>query len=123
MNVVTGDHNRVRENLRIVPMTSEHYKTFLEKFVVQDKQIEKFQQNVRELNGALQTQIRDPIQIFKEPSHDTITATHDRRHVHSQFREHHSTQLRPFMSLSSPNISTAAPKSWIWKLSANTSFT
>src|ERR1035441_3235762 len=36
-----------------------------------------------------------PIQIFKEPSHDTITATHDRRHVHSPFREHHATQLHP----------------------------
>jgi hypothetical protein len=57
--VVTTDHNRVRENLKIVPQSSEHYKTFLEKFVVQDKQIETFLKNVRDLNVTMQTQIRD----------------------------------------------------------------
>jgi hypothetical protein len=49
----------VRENLKIVPMSSEHYKTFLEKFVAQDKQIETFLATTRELNTTLQAQIRD----------------------------------------------------------------
>ncbi|MSQ96847.1 MAG: hypothetical protein EXR98_20155 [Gemmataceae bacterium] len=57
--ILTADHTRVRENLKIIPMTSEHYKTFLEKFVAQDKQIETFQKNVRDLNATMQTQIRD----------------------------------------------------------------
>jgi hypothetical protein len=57
--IVTADHNRVRENLKIVPQTSEHYKAFLEKFVAQDKQIEAFQKNVRELNTTMQAQIRE----------------------------------------------------------------
>ena len=57
--IVTADHTRVRENLKIIPMNSDHYKTFLEKFVAQDKQIETFQKNVRDLNATMQTQIRD----------------------------------------------------------------
>ncbi len=59
LTIVTGDHNRVRENLKIIPMSSEHYKTALEKFVAQDKQIETFQKNVRDLNATLQGHIRD----------------------------------------------------------------
>jgi hypothetical protein len=59
LNIVTGDHARVRENLKIVPMTSEHYKTFLEKFVNQDKQIETLQTTLRELNAALLRRQRD----------------------------------------------------------------
>ena len=59
LEIVTGDHNRVRENLKIVPMSSDYYKTFLEKFVAQDKQIETFQTNLRQLNTTMQTQIRD----------------------------------------------------------------
>ncbi len=59
LTIVTTDHNRVRENLKIIPMNSEHYKTFLEKFVAQDKQIEAFQKNVRELNTTMQSQVRE----------------------------------------------------------------
>ncbi len=59
LTIVTTDHNRVRENLKIVPMSSEHYKTFLEKFVAQDKQIETFLKNVRDLNATMQAQIRE----------------------------------------------------------------
>lgn len=57
--IITADHNRVRENLKIIPQSSEHYKTFLEKFVSQDKQIETFQKNVRDLNATMQSQIRE----------------------------------------------------------------
>ncbi|MBI3821910.1 MAG: DUF4139 domain-containing protein [Planctomycetes bacterium] len=59
LTILTADHTRVRENLKIIPMTSDHYKTFLEKFVAQDKQIESYQKNVRDLNATSQTQIRD----------------------------------------------------------------
>jgi dynactin complex subunit len=59
LEIVTGDHNRVRENLKIVPPSSEHYKAFLEKFVAQDKQIETYQGKLRELNTALAVQGRD----------------------------------------------------------------
>jgi hypothetical protein len=59
LTIVSADHNRVRENLKIVPMTSEHYKTFLEKFVAQDKQIESLQGDLRRLNATMQTQSRD----------------------------------------------------------------
>jgi len=29
--------------------------------------------------------------VIKEPSHDTTTSTHDRRHAHPQLRDHHAT--------------------------------
>jgi hypothetical protein len=57
--VVTADHTRVRENLKIIPMSSEHYKTFLEKFVAQDKQIEAHQKTARDLTATLTGQTRD----------------------------------------------------------------
>ena len=59
LQVVTVDHTRVRENLKIVPPSSEHYKTFLEKFVAQDKQIESFQQQIRTLTATLQAHQRE----------------------------------------------------------------
>ena len=59
LTIVTADHTRVRENLKIVPPNSEHYKAFLEKFVAQDKQIEGYQKNVRDLNATLLGQTRD----------------------------------------------------------------
>jgi hypothetical protein len=59
LTVLTADHTRVRENLKIIPMTSEHYKTFLEKFVAQDRQIEGHQKTVRDLNAVMQQQMRD----------------------------------------------------------------
>jgi hypothetical protein len=40
-------------------MSSEHYKTFLEKFVAQDKQIEAQQKTLRDLTTTLQGQTRD----------------------------------------------------------------
>ncbi|MSQ95579.1 MAG: DUF4139 domain-containing protein [Gemmataceae bacterium] len=57
LTIVTADHTRVRENLKVIPMSSDFYKTFLEKFVAQDKQIETFQKNVRDMNATLQGQI------------------------------------------------------------------
>jgi septal ring factor EnvC (AmiA/AmiB activator) len=59
LNVVTTDNARVRENLKIIPQTSEFYKPMLEKFVNQDKQIETQQTQVRTLTATMQTQMRD----------------------------------------------------------------
>ena len=33
LDLLSKDQARLRENLKIIPMTSEHYKKFLEKFV------------------------------------------------------------------------------------------
>jgi hypothetical protein len=59
LNVVTTDNARVRENLKIIPQTSEFYKPMLEKFVNQDKQIETQQTQIRTLTATMQTQMRD----------------------------------------------------------------
>src|SRR5262249_22841998 len=59
LTILSADHTRVRENLKIIPMSSEHYKTFLEKFVAQDKQIESLQKNMRDLGATMQAQMRD----------------------------------------------------------------
>jgi len=48
------DQARLRENLKIIPMTSEHYKKFLEKFVGQENRIETLQNNVLEQQTRLQ---------------------------------------------------------------------
>ena len=37
----------------------------------------------------------DQSNLSKEPSHDTATSTHDRRHAITQLRHHHATQLHP----------------------------
>ncbi len=52
------DQARLRENLKIIPMTSEHYKQFLEKFVNQETRIDTFQTQIQQLQAALQTQER-----------------------------------------------------------------
>jgi hypothetical protein len=59
LRVVLGDNARVRNNLNVIPMASEHYKTFLEKFVAQDRQIEDLQTLIRQVNATLQGQQRD----------------------------------------------------------------
>src|SRR4029077_11099097 len=58
LSFLTSDNTRVRENLKIIPMTTDHYKTFLEKFVAQDKQIESLQKRARDLSVTLQGQMR-----------------------------------------------------------------
>ena len=40
LEILAADQARVRENLKIIPQTSEHYKDFLKKFVAQEAQIE-----------------------------------------------------------------------------------
>jgi hypothetical protein len=57
-NALANDQARLRENLKIIPMTSEHYKKFLEKFVGQENRIETLQNQAAELQVVLQTQER-----------------------------------------------------------------
>lgn len=53
---LSKDQARLRENLKIIPMNSEHYKKFLEKFVGQETQIEALQMRIRELSASLEAQ-------------------------------------------------------------------
>jgi hypothetical protein len=58
LDALAKDQARLRENLKIIPMTSEHYKQFLEKFVNQEARIDTFQTQIQQLQAALQTQER-----------------------------------------------------------------
>jgi hypothetical protein len=51
--ILIADQARVRENLRFVPQSSEHYKDFLTKFVAQEKQIEEGQRQIRTQEAAV----------------------------------------------------------------------
>jgi hypothetical protein len=53
------DQARLRENLRIIPPSSEPYKTFLQKFVAQEMEIENLQRQERQLRATVQRQQRD----------------------------------------------------------------
>jgi hypothetical protein len=57
--MLTEDQTRARENLKIIPMSSDYYKTFLEKFVDQEKQFESLQTSIRQENATLESQQRD----------------------------------------------------------------
>ncbi len=59
LDVLSKDQARLRENLKIIPATSEHYKKFLEKFVGQEGRIDTFQSQIQQLQAALQSQERD----------------------------------------------------------------
>jgi hypothetical protein len=54
LKLVSDDQARVRENLRIIPQSSEHYKDFLKKFVAQETQIEEAQRTIRAQEALLQ---------------------------------------------------------------------
>ena len=53
------DQARLRDNLKIIPMNSEPYKKFLEKFVTQEMQIENLQQRVSELQASQEKQTKE----------------------------------------------------------------
>jgi hypothetical protein len=55
LKALTDDQARMRQNLNIIPQSSEHYKKFLEKFVGQESQIETLQKQVRELQASVLT--------------------------------------------------------------------
>jgi hypothetical protein len=58
LKVLTEDQARLRENLKIVPQTSEPYKNFLQKFVAQEAEIDGHQKQIRQLEVALSKQQR-----------------------------------------------------------------
>jgi hypothetical protein len=53
LKVVSDDQARLRENLRIIPQTSDPYKKFLDKFVTQETEIEDLQKNIRQVQATL----------------------------------------------------------------------
>jgi len=56
LTALTEDQSRLRENLKIIPPTSEPYKEFLQKFVDQERQIDGLQRQIRELRATVQRQ-------------------------------------------------------------------
>lgn len=59
LDLLSKDQARLRENLKIIPATSEHYKKFLEKFVGQETRIESLQAEIAQLQATLQRQERE----------------------------------------------------------------
>ncbi len=59
LKVISDDQSRLRENLRIIPQTSDPYKRFLDKFVAQETEIESLQKSVRQTQTSLQAAQRD----------------------------------------------------------------
>ena len=58
--IVTTHHGlRLRENLKIIPQSSEPFKKLLDKFLSQETEIENFQKQIRQLQTALQTRQRN----------------------------------------------------------------
>ena len=72
---LSEDQARLRENLKIIPQSSEPYKKFLEKFVNQETEIEGFQKQLRQLQAALQQQQRDMDAAFVCPGAMPVPTT------------------------------------------------
>jgi hypothetical protein len=52
LNTITTDQNRLRENLKSMPATAAAYKRYLEKFDQQETEIEKYQADIKKLQGV-----------------------------------------------------------------------
>jgi hypothetical protein len=52
LNVITTDQARLRANLREMPATAAAYKRYLQKFDEQETQIEKYQADIKKLQGT-----------------------------------------------------------------------
>ncbi len=59
LKVLSDDQSRLRENLKIIPPTSDHHKKFLEKFVNQETEIETMQKQIRTLMTSVTSQTRE----------------------------------------------------------------
>ncbi len=59
LKILTEDQARLRENLKIIPPTSDEYKSFLQKFVAREAEIDAHQKQVRQLEAALLQQQRE----------------------------------------------------------------
>jgi hypothetical protein len=56
LKIVSEDQARVRENLKIIPASAEPYKSFLQKFVAMETEIENLQRDIRRLQVDLRKQ-------------------------------------------------------------------
>lgn len=61
---LSTDQSRLRENLKIIPQTSEPYKKFLEKFVTQEGEIEGLQKQIRQLQAAVASQEKQQAKLI-----------------------------------------------------------
>jgi hypothetical protein len=52
LNVITADQDRLRKNLKEVPQSSPLYKKYLAKLEKQEGQIEKYQEDIKKLQGT-----------------------------------------------------------------------
>jgi hypothetical protein len=52
LNVLTADQDRLRKNLKEVPANSKIAKIYLDKLEVQEKKIEKYQEDIKKLEGV-----------------------------------------------------------------------
>jgi hypothetical protein len=51
LNTITEDQKRLRANLKEMPATAKAYKRYLEKFDLQETQIEKYQADIKKLHA------------------------------------------------------------------------
>ena len=58
LKILSDDQARLRENLKIIPATSDPYKGFLKKFVAQEAEIDGHQKQIRQLEAPLLKQQR-----------------------------------------------------------------
>ena len=59
LKVITDDQTRLRANLKEMPPTAAAYKRYLEKFDEQETQIEKYQAEIKKLQGIEHTQKKE----------------------------------------------------------------
>lgn len=65
LTALSSDQTRLRENLKIIPQTSEPYKNFLEKFVKQETEIDALQKEMRQLQASVQSQEKEVAKMLK----------------------------------------------------------
>jgi DNA repair exonuclease SbcCD ATPase subunit len=56
LTTITQDQQRLRENLKAMPSTANAYKRYLDKFDEQETQIEKYQEDIKRLQGVEHSQ-------------------------------------------------------------------
>jgi septal ring factor EnvC (AmiA/AmiB activator) len=59
LKIITDDQARIRANMKELPQTAEIYKTYLDKFTKQEKEIEKLQASIKKLQETELAQRRD----------------------------------------------------------------
>lgn len=64
LQALSTDQARLRENLKIIPTTSEPYKKFLEKFVAQEAEIDGLQKQIRQLQSSVQGQEKEVAKLL-----------------------------------------------------------